>query len=125
MVDLNTINVNGNKVTLTLSWGEPFNNFDPIVNYFVFCSVGCPHATTTDNTTRSYTFTNLIPNTNYMFFVRAVNSVGYGMNSVVMFTTPSSESITTTTTSASTTTTTVTATAAATSDNMIAIVSSK
>ena len=25
-------------VTLTLSWGEPFNNLDPIVNYTVSCS---------------------------------------------------------------------------------------
>ena len=31
MVD---INVNGNSVTLTLSWGEPFiNNLYPMVNY--------------------------------------------------------------------------------------------
>ena len=35
---------NGNTVTLTLSWGEPFNNLDPIVNYTVSCSgdVSCP-----------------------------------------------------------------------------------
>ena len=35
-------NINGNNVTL--SWGEPFNNLDPIVNYIVSCSgdVTCP-----------------------------------------------------------------------------------
>ena len=37
-VDTNTININGDIVTLTLSWGEPFNNLDPIVNYTVSCS---------------------------------------------------------------------------------------
>ena len=38
-------------VYLTLSWGEPFNNLDPIVNYTVSCSgdVTCPpNFTTTD-----------------------------------------------------------------------------
>ena len=57
--------INGNNVTLTLSWGEPFNNLDPIVNYTVSCSgdVTCPpNFTTTDNTTRSYIITNLTPN---------------------------------------------------------------
>ena len=56
------INVNGDIVTLTLSWGEPFNNIDPIVSYTVSCSGDdtCPpNFTTTDNTTRSYTITNL------------------------------------------------------------------
>ena len=30
-------NFNGNNVTLTLNWGEPFNNFDSIVKYTVSC----------------------------------------------------------------------------------------
>ena len=54
-VDNNTININGSNITLTLSWGEPFNNLDPIVSYTVLCSgdVTCPpNFTTTDNTTR-------------------------------------------------------------------------
>ena len=73
-VDGHTININGNIVTLTLSWGEPFNNFDPIVNYTVSCSgdVTCPpYFTTTDNTTRSYTITNLTTMTTYTFSVVA------------------------------------------------------
>ena len=85
-------NINGNIVTLTLSWGEPFNNFDPIVNYAVSCSgdVICPpNFTTTDNTTRSYTITNLTPMTNYTFSVVATNSIGSGEAGVVMITTPS------------------------------------
>ena len=87
-VDDNTININGNNVTLTLSWREPFNNFDPIVNYTVSCSgdVTCPPNFTSDNTTRSYTITNLTPMTNYTFSVVATNSIGSGEAGVVMIT---------------------------------------
>ena len=91
-VDDNTINIYGSNVTLTLSWGEPFNNLDPIENYTVSCSgdVTCPsNFTTTDNTTRSYTITNLTPMTNYTFSVVATNSIGSGEAGVVMITTPS------------------------------------
>ena len=94
-VDDNTINVNGNNVTFTLSWGEPFNNLDPIVNYTVSCSgdVTCPpNFTTTDNTTRSYTITNLTIMTNYTFSVVATNSIGSGEAGVVMITTPPGKS---------------------------------
>ena len=90
-VDDNTININGNNVTLTLSWGEQYNNLDPIVSYTVSCSgdVTCPPSfTTTDSTTRSYTITNLTPMTNYTFSVVATNSIGSGKAGVVMITTP-------------------------------------
>ena len=83
--------VNGSNLTITLSWGEPFNNFDPIVNYTVSCSGDdtCPeNFTTTDNTTRSYTITNLTTMTNYTFSVVATNSIGSGEAGVVMITTP-------------------------------------
>ena len=79
------------NVTLTLSWGEPFNNFDPIVNYTVSCSGDdtCPpNFTTTDNTTRSYTITNSTPMTNYTFSVVATNSIGSGEAGVLEYTTP-------------------------------------
>ena len=90
-VDKNSFSINGNNVALTLSWGEPFNNFDPIVNYTVSCSgdVTCPpNFTTTDNTTRSYTITNLAPGTNYTFSVVATNSIGSGEAGEVIITTP-------------------------------------
>ena len=90
-VDKNTININGNNITLTLSWEQPFNNLDPIVSYTVSCSgdVICPpNFNTTDNTTRSYTITNLTPLTNYTFSVVATNSIGSGEAGVVMITTP-------------------------------------
>ena len=81
------ININGDNVTLTLRWEEPFNNLDPIVNYTVSCSgdVTCPpNFTTTDNTTRSYTITNLTTMTTYTFSIVATNSVGSGEASVVI-----------------------------------------
>ena len=90
-VDNSTININGNIVTLTLSWGEPFNNFDPIVNYTVSCSGddACPPSfTTTDNTTRSYTITNLTTMTTYTLSVVATNSVGSGEAGTMDCTTP-------------------------------------
>ena len=80
-------NVNVKIVTLTLSWGEPFNNYDPIVNYTVSCSddVTCPpNFTTTDNNTRIHTVTNLTLMTNYTFSVVATNSIGSGEAGVVM-----------------------------------------
>ena len=86
-VDINTININGKNVTLTLTWGEPFNNLDPIVNYTVSCSgdVTCPaNIATTDNTTRSYTITNLTTMTNYTFSVVATNSIGGGEAGIVV-----------------------------------------
>ena len=88
------ININESNVTLTLSWIEPFNNLDPIVNYTVSCSgdVTCPpNFTTTDNTTRSYTITNLTTMTAYTFSVVATNSIGSGKAGVVMFATAPGE----------------------------------
>ena len=85
-VDNSTIKINRNNVTLTLSWEEPFNNLDPIVNYTVSCSGDnrCPpNFTTTDNTTRSYTITNLTPTTTYTFSVVATNFIGSGEAGVV------------------------------------------
>ena len=81
------MSINRNIVTLTLSWGEPFNNLDPIVNYTVSCSGDdrCPpNFTTTANTTR---ITNLTLMTNYTFSVVATNSIGSGEAGVVMITT--------------------------------------
>ena len=86
-----TINVDENNVTLTLNWGEPFNNLDPIVNYTVSCSGDdtCPPTfIITDITTRSYTITNLTTMTNYTFSVVAANSIGSGEAGVAMITTP-------------------------------------
>ena len=86
----NTISIVGNIVILTLSWGEPSNNFVPIVDYTVSCSgdVTCPSDFTTTDTIRNYTFTNLITMTTYTFSVVATNSIGSGDAGVLMFTTP-------------------------------------
>ena len=93
-VNVHSITMDDDNVTLTLSWGEPFNNFDPIVNYTVSCSgdVTCPpNFTTTDNTTRSYIIINSTSMTNYTFSVVATNSISSGEAGVVMITVPSCE----------------------------------
>ena len=91
IVDNNTIN--GDNVTLILSWGEPFNNFDPVVSYTVSWNnrTFLQSFTTTDSITRSYTITNLIPLTNYTFSVVATNSIGSGEAGIVIITTPPGE----------------------------------
>ena len=91
MVITDSITLNDDNVTLTLSWGEPFNNFDPIVNYSIHVTYLGDNArifSTIDSTTRSYTIINLIPITNYTFSVAATNSIGSGETGVVMITTP-------------------------------------
>ena len=92
------VRCDNNMISLncTLSWGEPFNNLDPIVNYTVSCSgdVTCPpNFTTTDNTTRSYTITNLTPLTIYTFSVVATNSIGSGKAGEVNCSTPGKATI--------------------------------
>ena len=91
IITYNTINIYGNNVTLILSWGEPFNNLDPIVNYTVSCSgdIRCPPNFTITNT--AIIITNLTTMTNYTFSVVATNSVGSGEAGVVMITTPPSK----------------------------------
>ena len=83
-------NITGDTVTIILTWKAPFNNFYPIMNYTVSCSNSprCPETfTITDNTIRSYTITNLTPNTYYTFSVVATNSIGSGEAGVVNVTT--------------------------------------
>ena len=90
-VDVSTVSINANNVTFTLSWGKPFNNFDPVVSYTVSCSgdITCPtYFITTDDTTMNYTITNLTTMTNYTFSVVATNSIGSGKAGAVNFTTP-------------------------------------
>ena len=94
-VEENTININGNTVTIT-QLGRTINSLDSIVNYTVSCSgdVTCPpNFTTTDNTTRSYTITNLTPMTTYTFSVVATNLIGNGEAGQVIFLTPTGESM--------------------------------
>ena len=84
-----SITINGNIVTrLRLSWGEPFNNLNPIVNYTVSCSSDgwCPPNFTT--TGKTVLLGNLTTMTTYTFSVVATNSIGSGEAGVVMITTP-------------------------------------
>ena len=90
MINEDSVRINGSNVTLTLSWGEPLSYFGPIISYTVSWndSTFPPSFTTTDNTTRSYTITNLIPMTNYTFSVVATNSFGSGEAGILLVTTP-------------------------------------
>ena len=87
-VDDRITRINGNIVILRLSWGEPFNSLDPIVNYTVSCSGddACPLNFTTFG--NGIIITNLTTMTNYTFSVVATNSIGSGEAGVVMITTP-------------------------------------
>ena len=84
IVTYNSESIDGTTVALTLSWGEPFNNFDPIIDYTVSCSgdVTCPEDITT--TDKSYPITNLATMTTYTFSVVATNSIGSGEAGVVI-----------------------------------------
>ena len=90
-VNQNTFKNYRNNITLTLSWGKPFNNLYPILSYTVSYSsdVTCPpNFTKTDITTRSCTITNLSPKTKYTFSVVATNSIGSGKAGILDYTIP-------------------------------------
>ena len=90
MISEDSVRINGNNVTLTLSWGEPFSYFGSIISYTVSWNDGTSlkNFTTTDNSTRSYTITNLTPRTDYTFSVVATNSFGSGEAGVLLNTIP-------------------------------------
>ena len=90
MINEDSVRINGSNVTLTLSWGEPFSYFGPIISYTVSWndSTFPSSFTITDNTTRNYTITNLTPMTNYTFSVVATNSFGSGEAGILIDTTP-------------------------------------
>ena len=88
--------ITGYTVTLIVTWQAAFSNFDPIVNYTVSCSnsAQCPGSlNATDSTGRSYTITNLSPNTYFKFSVVATNSIGSGEAGVVNVTTPGEDTV--------------------------------
>ncbi|XP_065889207.1 uncharacterized protein [Dysidea avara] len=79
--------VDGGNVNFMVYWGEPFNNFDPIISYTIRCdgTSGCVAPfVTSDNTTRNHTFTSLPAAANYTFTVFATNSLGNGMAANLM-----------------------------------------
>ena len=92
MITSDSVTLENDNVTLTLCWGEPFNNFDPVISYTVKCSgdISCPpDFNTTDNTTRNYTINNLISGINYTFSVIAINSINRGLPGTLIITAPS------------------------------------
>lgn len=86
------VSADGDNVTLTLSWDEPFDNFNPILSYTISCTSrsACPAAVTVYNTT-SVNLKNLMARTMYTFSVIATNSIGNGEAGVLNITTASSK----------------------------------
>ena len=81
MIDPETVNNNDDNVSFTLSWNEPFTNFDPIVNYTVTINCTdnamCPVIVDTDNVTRTADV-NFITDLSMMttLSVTATNTIG-------------------------------------------------
>jgi len=81
-VDLNTVSIdrNNNNVIFSLSWGEPFANFDPIVNYNITISCTnntvCPLMFTTNTTTLDVNLITDLSMMNRTISVTASNTVG-------------------------------------------------
>ena len=80
MIDLATVNIDY-YISFTLSWNEPFANFDPIVNYTVTINctdnTTCPVIVDTDNVTRTADV-NFITDLSMMttLSVTATNTIG-------------------------------------------------
>ena len=83
IIDLDTVNIvnDDDNVSFTLSWNEPFANFDPIVNYTVTINctdnATCPVIVDTDNVTRTADV-NFITDLSMMttLSVTATNTIG-------------------------------------------------
>ena len=59
MIDINTVSIDNNNVSFTLNWDEPFDNFDPMVNYTITINcndVSCPVMFTVTTTSASVSF---------------------------------------------------------------------
>ena len=80
IIDLDSVNIDDN-VSFTLSWNEPFANFDPIVNYTVTINCTdnaiCPVIVNTDYVTRTADV-NFITDLSMMttLSVTATNTIG-------------------------------------------------
>ena len=81
IIDLATVTIDDDNVSFTLSWNEPFANFDPIVNYTVTINctdnATCPVIVDNDNVTRTADV-NLITDLSMMttLSVTATNTIG-------------------------------------------------
>ena len=69
------------QVNFTLNWDEPFDNFDPILNYTIIttCSdASCPltYVTSSDVTTLDISYDIPITAVNYTISITANNTVG-------------------------------------------------
>ena len=59
MIDINTVSIDNNNVSFMLNWDEPFDNFDPMVNYTITINcndASCPVMFTVTTTSASVSF---------------------------------------------------------------------
>ena len=81
LIDLDTVNIDDNDISFTLSWNEPFAGINPIENYTVTINctnIGtCPVIVDTDNVTRTANV-NFITDLSMMttLSVTATNTIG-------------------------------------------------
>jgi len=82
VLDLNTVDVMSDGInstfTFTLTWGVPFDNFDPIQNYTITIGCtgsGCPLTLTTNIVTTSLDVSYTTRVTNVTIMVTATNSI--------------------------------------------------
>ena len=81
MINLQTVKIVDSSVNFTMTWTEPFANFDPIVNYTItiHCTNAtlCPAVFNADNTITSL-FVNIITDLSVMnsISVTASNTIG-------------------------------------------------
>ena len=85
VIDLNTVNID-NNVSFTLNWDEPFDNFDPIVNYTITINcndASCPVMFTVTITSANVSFiTDLSMMT--PLSVTATNTIGTSDPTTIM-----------------------------------------
>ena len=81
MINLPSVKIVGSSVNFTMTWTEPFPNFDPIVNYTItiYCTntTLCPAVFNADNSIRSR-FISIITDLSMMNFISmtATNTIG-------------------------------------------------
>ena len=78
MIDVDTVNIDNNNVSFTLNWDEPFDNFDPIVNYTITINcndVSCPMMFTVTTTSANVSFITDLPMMTPLS-VTATNTIG-------------------------------------------------
>ena len=85
MIDISTVTID-NNVSFTLNWDEPFDNFDPIVNYTITINcndASCPVMFTVTTTSANVSFITDLPMMTPLS-VTATNTIGTSDPTTIM-----------------------------------------